>query len=300
MAYDGTDFSGWQIQPGQRTVQLELEQALTSLTGQTTRVNCSGRTDAGVHARGQVVHFDLATRIPLARFKLALNSKLPPDVRVLTLQTVRIDFDARFSATGKEYRYFIWNDAQLLPDVRRFRYHVRIPLDVRAMRRRRAVAGRAPRFCGILCQSRLRARGHGAATLCATGKRARAGNHHHGQRRGVPLQDGAQSGRFPGAGRPGRTGRPPGRCAYPAYSNHANAPRAYPPPPAAAYFCGACLTANGRDKRASLWAPPFDASRRRIIGVPALTLRSLSFVSLVFQPIAVYQSCRPYRFNLHC
>ena len=135
IAYDGTDFSGWQIQPGQRTVQLELEQALTSLTGQTTRVNCSGRTDAGVHARGQVVHFDLATRIPLARFKLALNSKLPPDVRVLTLQTVRIDFDARFSATGKEYRYFIWNDAQLLPDVRRFRYHVRIPLDVRAMRR---------------------------------------------------------------------------------------------------------------------------------------------------------------------
>ena len=135
IAYDGTDFSGWQIQPGQRTVQLELEQALTSLTGQTTRVNCSGRTDAGVHARGQVVHFDLATRIPLARFKLALNSKLPPDVRVLTLQTVRTNFDARFSATGKEYRYFIWNDAQLLPDVRRFRYHVRIPLDVRAMRR---------------------------------------------------------------------------------------------------------------------------------------------------------------------
>lgn len=135
VAYDGTDFSGWQIQPGQRTVQLELEQALTALTGHTARVNCSGRTDAGVHARGQVVRFDLATRIPLARFKLACNSKLPPDVRMLTLQTVRPDFDARFSATGKEYRYFIWNDAQLLPDVRRFRYHVRVPLDVRAMRR---------------------------------------------------------------------------------------------------------------------------------------------------------------------
>lgn len=135
VAYDGTEFSGWQVQPGQRTVQLELEQAITALTGQTARVNCSGRTDTGVHARGQVVHFDLATRIPLTRFKLALNGKLPPDVRVLTLQTVRPDFDARFSATGKEYRYFIWNDPQLLPDLRRHRYHVRIPLDVRAMQR---------------------------------------------------------------------------------------------------------------------------------------------------------------------
>lgn len=134
VAYDGTDFKGWQIQPGQRTVQLELEQALKGLTGQDIRINSSGRTDTGVHARGQVVHFDLATRIPLNRFKLAWNGRLPDDVRILTLQTAAPEFDARFSATGKEYRYFIWNDPILLPDVRRYRHHVRHPLDLKAMR----------------------------------------------------------------------------------------------------------------------------------------------------------------------
>ncbi len=134
VAYDGTDFAGWQVQPGQRTVQLELERVLFGLTQQTVRVNCSGRTDAGVHARGQVVHFDLATRIPLNRLKLALNGRLPPDVRVLTLTLTRADFDARFSATGKEYRYFIWNDTVLLPDLRRYRHHVRHHLDLKAMK----------------------------------------------------------------------------------------------------------------------------------------------------------------------
>lgn len=134
IAYDGTDFSGWQVQTGQRTVQLELEQKLTSLTGQDIRVNASGRTDTGVHARGQVIHFDLATRIPLARLKLAWNSRLPADVRVMSLQTTRPDFDARFSATGKEYRYFIWNEAILRPDVRRYHHHVRPKLDVKAMK----------------------------------------------------------------------------------------------------------------------------------------------------------------------
>lgn len=135
VAYDGTDFSGWQVQPGQRTVQSDMEAAIKTLTGQDVRVNSSGRTDTGVHARGQVVHFDVATRIPVARFKLALNSRLSADVRVRTLQTVAADFDARFSATGKEYRYFIWNNPILLPDLRRFRCHVRPPLDLKAMRR---------------------------------------------------------------------------------------------------------------------------------------------------------------------
>lgn len=133
VAYDGTDFSGWQIQPGQRTVQRVLEEILHGLTGQEVRINCSGRTDTGVHARGQVVHFDLATRIPVNRLKLALNGRLPPDVRIMTLQTTTADFDARFSATGKEYRYFIWNQAIQRPEVRHYHYHVKHRLDVKAM-----------------------------------------------------------------------------------------------------------------------------------------------------------------------
>lgn len=134
IAYDGTAYSGWQVQSGQRTVQLVLEEALHSLAGQSTRIHASGRTDAGVHAHGQVIHFDLETIIPLARLKLAWNSRLPADVRVMTLQKTNPDFDARFSATGKEYRYFIWNDPILRPDVRLYRYHVRTKLDVKAMK----------------------------------------------------------------------------------------------------------------------------------------------------------------------
>lgn len=133
VAYDGTEFSGWQVQPGQRTVQQVLEETLHSLAGQDVRINCSGRTDTGVHARGQVVHFDLATRIPVNRLKLALNGRLPPDVRIMTLQTTAADFDARFSATGKEYRYFIWNEPILRPEARRYHYHVKHRLDVKAM-----------------------------------------------------------------------------------------------------------------------------------------------------------------------
>ncbi len=134
VAYDGTDFFGWQLQPGQRTVQLVLEDALATLAGHHVRIHCSGRTDTGVHARGQVIHFDLATRIPVARLKTAWNSRLAADVRILTLRTVEGGFDARFSATGKEYRYFIWNEPILRPEVRRYHAHARHALDVKAMR----------------------------------------------------------------------------------------------------------------------------------------------------------------------
>ena len=134
VAYDGTGFSGWQVQPGQRTVQAELERAITELTGETVRVNCSGRTDTGVNAIGQVVHFDLATPFLLRRLFLALNAKLPPEVRVMRIQRAAADFDARFSAIGKEYRYFIWNGPQMPPHLRHQRAHVRHRLNLRAMR----------------------------------------------------------------------------------------------------------------------------------------------------------------------
>src|SRR5215218_968316 len=86
LAYDGTDFSGWQRQPDRRTVQQELEKALGELTGVEPSTNASGRTDAGVHAIGQVVHFLTASRHPPAVFIKALNATLPKDVRVLSAE----------------------------------------------------------------------------------------------------------------------------------------------------------------------------------------------------------------------
>jgi tRNA pseudouridine38-40 synthase len=133
VSYDGTAYAGWQVQPRQRTVQGEIEKALAALTGQDVRVNCSGRTDTGVHARGQVIHFDLATGMTLAKLHLGLNAKLPDDIRVARVRRAAPDFDARFSATGKEYRYFIWNAPTMAPDLRHTRTHVRARLDVNAM-----------------------------------------------------------------------------------------------------------------------------------------------------------------------
>ena len=135
VAYDGTAYAGWQVQPAGRTIQGELEKALHQLTRAAVRVQCSGRTDAGVHAAGQVVHFDLPRPIIPAKLLLGLNALLDDDIRVLSLRRARADFHARFSATGKEYRYFIWNDAVLPPPLRAYRWLVRQPLDVAAMQR---------------------------------------------------------------------------------------------------------------------------------------------------------------------
>ena len=134
LAYDGTAYAGWQVQPARRTIQGELEQALQQLTRQPVRVQCSGRTDAGVHAAGQVAHFDLDRSAAPAKLLPGLNALLDDDIRVLAVRRARADFHARFSATGKEYRYFIWNDAVLPPLVRASRWLVRQPLDVAAMR----------------------------------------------------------------------------------------------------------------------------------------------------------------------
>jgi tRNA pseudouridine38-40 synthase len=135
ISYDGTDFSGWQVQKGRRTVQAVVQEAIRSVVGYDVPVFCSGRTDAGVHARGQVVHFDLREKRPARKLFLALNARLPEDVRVERITGTRPDFDARFSAKSKEYRYFIWNHPVATPDMRRTRAHVRARLDVQAMKR---------------------------------------------------------------------------------------------------------------------------------------------------------------------
>ncbi|WP_077623993.1 tRNA pseudouridine(38-40) synthase TruA [Sediminibacillus massiliensis] len=108
ISYDGTAFSGYQIQPNGRTVQEEVEKALTKMhKGKLIRVVSSGRTDAGVHARGQVLHFNTDLIIPCSNWKKAINALLPEDVRVLRVENASQDFHARYDARQKEYRYFV-------------------------------------------------------------------------------------------------------------------------------------------------------------------------------------------------
>ncbi len=134
VAYDGTNFAGWQVQPRHTTVQGELEGALKQLGGRHVRVEASGRTDAGVHARGQVAHFDWPEKADRPdRLLRGINALLPDAVRVLKLRAVPDTFHARFSAVGKEYRYFIDNGSIRQPIDRFYRTWVRDPLDLEAM-----------------------------------------------------------------------------------------------------------------------------------------------------------------------
>ena len=107
LEYDGTDFCGWQVQPGLRTVQGAVEEALLLLTGQKVRIHGAGRTDGGVHAMAQVASFKVDSPIPPERLRLALNPLLPDDVKVVTSEAVPEDFHARFSARGKTYKYHL-------------------------------------------------------------------------------------------------------------------------------------------------------------------------------------------------
>ncbi len=134
IAYDGTRFHGWQRQPQHRTVQQDLEEALEKLSGAFVRVHSSSRTDTGVHARGQVAHFDLNRRWESRRLRLAINSLIEPDVRVMAVKAVKPDFHARYECTGKIYRYHIYNGLVLPPDLRHYRAHVVRPLDAQRMR----------------------------------------------------------------------------------------------------------------------------------------------------------------------
>lgn len=135
LAYDGSAYSGWQIQPRAPSIQGRIEQALTEITGFRVRVHASGRTDAGVHARAQPAHFDLPVRPDPSRLMLGLNAVLPADIRVLSLRRVPAAFHARYACRSKEYRYFIHNRPVLDPFRRRYAAWERRPLDVAAMQR---------------------------------------------------------------------------------------------------------------------------------------------------------------------
>ncbi len=133
LEYDGATFAGWQLQPRQRTVQGVLEDALARLFGEAIRVHPSGRTDAGVHATGQVVHFDATTPRTPEQVRAALNALLPDDVAVRSAALAPADFDARRWAVRKRYRYRWLDHPSRSPLRRGVAWHVRGPLDAAAM-----------------------------------------------------------------------------------------------------------------------------------------------------------------------
>ncbi len=134
LAYDGAGFAGWQRQDAaQRTVQGELEQVLSTIDGRPVHVAGAGRTDAGVHAAGQVASVQLAAAIPPERLVRACNAMLQPDVRVLAADEVAPSFHARSHARGKTYRYYIWNGPAGQPALRRTAWYVPQPLSLDAM-----------------------------------------------------------------------------------------------------------------------------------------------------------------------
>jgi len=133
LAYDGTAYSGYQLQENGVSVQQRVEEALEYLNRAPVRVFGCSRTDAGVHARGFVAHFDLSKPIPPANLVRAMNARLPLDIRVMKAAHVRADFDARRDAVGKEYRYFVYNADIQPPHLVPYWAFQHRPLDVGAM-----------------------------------------------------------------------------------------------------------------------------------------------------------------------
>jgi tRNA pseudouridine38-40 synthase len=139
LAYDGTAYCGWQVQPNGVAVQAVVEGVLERLTGRAVKVHGSGRTDRGVHARGQVAHCDVVQFNRSRDLMRALNALLPADIRVMGVTQVAPDFHARKGAVGKQYRYQIWNGDVLPPHLLRYRTHIRRKLDVVAMQQAAAL-----------------------------------------------------------------------------------------------------------------------------------------------------------------
>lgn len=133
LSYDGTCYQGWQRQKSAPTIQQVLEEKLGLMTREQVRVTGSGRTDAGVHAEAQVCHFTTRSEIPLQAFKKGLNSLLPQDILVRRAEIVPFDFHAQFNALSKTYEYRILNTKD--PDVflRRYVWHLPLPLDTDSM-----------------------------------------------------------------------------------------------------------------------------------------------------------------------
>lgn len=131
--YDGTDYHGWQVQPNGRTLQGVLEAAVLEFSGEAVRISASGRTDAGVHAIGQVISFALQKGKPAEVVCRALNALTPRDIAIRSVEQIDDSFDPRRAARSRRYVYRIWNEPYPSPFWRRYTWHVARPLDVAAM-----------------------------------------------------------------------------------------------------------------------------------------------------------------------
>jgi tRNA pseudouridine38-40 synthase len=137
IAFEGTHYAGWQVQKTGMGVQQKIEEALAKLFPSVRRIHSSSRTDTGVHALGMAAHVEIPRgefTMPVAKLPLALNAFLPPDIRVMAATRCRADFHARFDATGKQYRYQVWNHPTMNPLLRQQAWHVPQPLDLERMR----------------------------------------------------------------------------------------------------------------------------------------------------------------------
>src|SRR5437868_14439988 len=143
IAYDGTDFHGWQIQANKPTIQGEIVSVLRRITQENAQLHGTGRTDSGVHALGQVASFRTQSPLSPAEFQRALNALLPPAIRIVAAEEVGPDFNARWSARGKTYRYRIYRGKVVPPMLWRYVLHYPFPLDEDAMR------AAAARFVGM-------------------------------------------------------------------------------------------------------------------------------------------------------
>lgn len=133
LAYDGTNYVGWQVQTNGLAIQSVVERAIEKLTGTYSSVLSAGRTDSGVHALGQVASFHTTSLIPPENFRTALQVHLPRDIVILDSQEAPPGFHATFAAKSKRYRYVLYNGMMMLPFLQRFAYHIRKPLDAAAM-----------------------------------------------------------------------------------------------------------------------------------------------------------------------
>jgi tRNA pseudouridine38-40 synthase len=143
IAYDGTNFHGWQFQNNKPTIQGEIVSVLRKLTQEKIQLYGAGRTDAGVHALGQVGSFRTQSALSAAEFQRALNALLPSDIRIVGSEEVGPNFNARWSANGKVYRYRIYRGKVVPPFLWRYVLHYPFPLDEEAMR------DAAARFVGV-------------------------------------------------------------------------------------------------------------------------------------------------------
>lgn len=132
--YDGSNYCGWQKQPDSLGIQGNIENAIYDITKEKVSITGSGRTDAGVHALGQVANFKINSSIPVDKIPNALNAKLNKDISIIKAEEVDEDFHSRYSANGKRYRYMIYNHTHRNPIYSKHSYHVKYDLDFKKMK----------------------------------------------------------------------------------------------------------------------------------------------------------------------